>query len=340
MPKRHSLVSSSHPPRMAPSSQPTDHSSFPPLSTNPRDMTVVPEDSISRVEPQHRVNEKLVGEAVRGNSEDRGRKREHWRDRRGTTKSHSQERERYASRESWRGQRLQEPPRPRHHSPLRSSSSDSGSSRTSVRSRPSSSSSGTSTPRRGAYSIRTMSPPIFSPRPTIVQPPYRISSPAMMPLVRPPMAATHSYMPQSFSPPPLTPIQSQMMPMHLGIQMGHHPWSAMSNFSSVALSPPPTAFTQSWSPHLGPPSQVALGARPYPGSMRPSFGNMSIGGNDNAWMNASRRGSTPQLLNTAMVSGQPRGMSGGMSGNMRPPRPVRAASAPVTGHVDGSPILR
>lgn len=272
---------------------------------------------------------------MRKGSQDRGRNLNHGRHGRDSTKSRSGKREKDASRDNWRGEQLQGSSHPRHRSPSRSSSSDSGSRRNSVGSRARSSSSGTSIPRRTAYSMRTMSPPIFAPKPTIVQPPYRMGSPAVMPLVRPPLNASHAYMPQSFSLPPLTPMHSHMIPMQLGRQMGHHPWPAMSNFSSVALSPPPTAFTQSWSPHLGPPPQVTMGTRPFPGSMHQSFGNMSLG-NDNAWMDASRRGSTPQLLNTAMASGQQRGMSS----NMRTPRPLRAASAPVAGQGDSGPNFR
>jgi hypothetical protein len=325
-----SIVSRSRSPRVAPSSQ-TENSSFPPLSTNPRDMTVVPEDSISRVEPQPSKRKEYAISPTRRNSRnrdsrDRDRVSDEERYRRGTTRSPADEREMYVPRESRHRERSRVLPRTRRRprSSGRSESSDSDSSQSSVSSRSRSVSSDTSTPRLGKYPNRTLSPPVHPPRPTIVTSPFRISSPAAVPLHRSPVQ-TYPYMSQPLSPPPMAgTIHPHMLAMQMGPQMKHHPWSAMSNMSSIGLSPPPTALMQPWSSHLGPPSQAAFGNPSHTGPMQQVFGNMSLGG---AWMNPSRRGSTPQLLNTSMVSGQ----QGGIGGNMRPPRPLRAASVPVAG---------
>lgn len=182
--------------------------------------------------------------------------------------------------------------------------------------------------------MRTLSPSNIPPRPTIVIPPYRISSPAAVPLLRPPIQ-TYPYMSQPLSPPPMSPIHPHLMAMQIGPQTKHHPWSTMSNMSSVALSPPPTAFMQPWSAHPAPPSQGAFGNQSHPGSIQQVFGNMLLG-NDNAWINPSRRGSTPMLSNTSMVSGH----RGGMGGDIRPPRPIRGASVPTTGSGDRTQNFR
>lgn len=111
----------------------------------------------------------------------------------------------------------------------------------------------------------------------------------------------------------------------------------MSNMTSANqlanLSPPPTAFIRLWSAHRGPPSQVAFVNQPANVSMQQVFGNMSLA---DAWMSGSRRGSTPQLLNTGTASGQQAGLIGG---NLRGPRPLRAASLPVAVN-DGRTPLR
>lgn len=114
-----SVVSRSRSPRVALSSQ-TENSSFPALSTNPHDMTVVPEDSISHVEPRPSKKEYAIS-PTRRNSRDRGR-RDRDRDldaeryRRGTTRSSSREREMYASRERRQQERSRVFPRTRRRS--------------------------------------------------------------------------------------------------------------------------------------------------------------------------------------------------------------------------------
>lgn len=332
---RQSFMSQSNPPRAAPSSQPTDHSSFPPLSTNPRDMTVVPEDSISRVEPRYPVVQSTTVRPIR-RDEDRGGSRESKRDSQHLSEMRSRGHEQLDSRDSWRGYRQQKRSRTQHRSRSRGdSSSDSSSSGSSARSRSRSSSSGSSTPPLGVYATRNLSPPVVPPRPSIAQPTYRISSPPMIPLARPSITTSYPYMSQPISQMPMSPLHPHMMPMQLGSpQMGHNPWSTGSNISSINLARPPASFGQVWTPHHGPASQIPLGNQLHPGAMPQFFNGRSLGG-DNAWKDAGRRGSMPQPLNLTVPAGQAMRIN-----NMRPPRPLRAASLPAVKARDGTPNIK
>lgn len=284
-------------PLKAPSLPPTDHSSFPPLSTNPRDMTVFPEDSISRVIPvQHTARERRErpdDEGRRGRAPDRQADRNY--------------------------SRRREHPRSRRRSLERRSDSNSGSdqsSTTSVSQPPSARSS----PQVEAYRRQTLSPPMPSRRPSLGNPPFRMASPATS-NIRPSVSSGFPYMAQPLPMSPISPLPPPMHPLHFNApSMSSHPWSIPPSYSSVNLSSHSPMFAQQWQPYRGTPSQMSLGAHPYSPPMQSYFNGMPLQGLQAGPSSLQRRAS-------AISAGG--GMISTSAAVRQPPLPSRSGSMPL-----------
>lgn len=281
-------------PILRPSSPPTDHSSFPPLPINLRDMTVVPEDSISRViPPRHALRDRHDRR-----SED---------DQRGRTpyRRPDQDRRRQHTRSRRRS--------PQH------SGSDSGSDSSSTTSR-SQAASARSSPHMASFRRHTLSPGIPSRRSALTSPPLRMMSPAVS-SIRPSVTTGFPYLAQPLPMSPMSPISPRphsVPPVLFNTpSVSSHQWSIPPSFPSANLSTLSAMLAQ-WPSFTGTAAQ--MGAHPYSPPLQPYISGMSLQGRQLGPNPLQLRGST---MSAGVV---PPAKTGGMR---RPPVPSRTGSMPL-----------
>lgn len=291
-------------PVIRPSSPPTDYSSFPPLSKNPRDMTVVPEDSISRViPPRHGLrdrHDRRSEDDQRGRTPyrrpDQDRRRQHTRSRRRT---------------------------PQH------SGSDSGSDSSSTTSR-SQASITKSSPHMAFVRRHTLSPGIPSRRSSLTTPPLRMMSHAVSG-TRPSGPNGFPYLAQPLPMSPMSPIAPRPPPFPLvhfcTPSVSTHQWSVPSSFSSANLPSHPATLAQ-WPSFGGTAAQI--GTHPFSPPSQPYMSGMSPQGRQLGANLLQRRGSTMSagVILPATTGGMRRQPTPSRSGSM--PLPVERTSTGIT----------